>query len=75
MRYRRLPDGRIAEIAPTHCRHDPPHPLGPGTVLVGWDPGLRARTWTCRACLDAGRADIAVLTDHDLHPGPGRDPG
>jgi hypothetical protein len=46
-------DGRLEEIAPTHCPNG--HRLGPNRVLVGWHPcgcagGSGHRTYSCREC-------------------------
>ena len=46
----KLPNGRWAEHAPTHCPLG--HLLGPSQVSVGWDSLCERphRTWTCVAC-------------------------
>jgi hypothetical protein len=44
----------VVEVAPEHCPNG--HPLGPGTVVVGWHPCQCVeghsghRTYWCRTC-------------------------
>jgi hypothetical protein len=44
----------VVEVAPEHCPNG--HPLGPGTVVVGWPPCQCVeghsghRTYYCRTC-------------------------
>ncbi|WP_157239508.1 hypothetical protein [Catenuloplanes japonicus] len=65
---------------PTPARCDTGHPLGPGTVLLGWtgcgcNPAHGHRSWACQA---AGCGDVQMWPPHrpvDDAPyfGPGRD--
>jgi hypothetical protein len=47
----------VVEVAPEHCPNG--HPLGPGTVVVGWHPCRCAeghsghRTYWCQECRTA----------------------
>ncbi|TKG61504.1 GNAT family N-acetyltransferase [Prauserella endophytica] len=48
LRYELTARGGLREHHPAHCPRQ--HPVGSGTVWVGWNARLRLRQLTCRAC-------------------------